>query len=221
MPIDFASDEYLAYLESFGMMKERDRVIQWRIKQAAKTNPNFASTEAGKALGGKAFVDAAKADEHSGLTDSSEEDDEPSPKRSCGPGFKSTGGKYKKCKPIKTPKAAATKAATAAKASKTSTAVPITPALIKRLNLKPGDKFWGIAGSQTMQESYVTFGGFYSNSVDHDKEEPCWGNITKKYRATFQEYDDIVIDGFSAYYSPDGYGTGSGCDLVYYIRMKK
>jgi len=100
--------------------------------------------------------------------------------------------------------------------------IPITPALIKKLNLKPGDKFWGIA-SQTMEQSYVTFGGFYNYEIDHDKEEPDCGDDTIKYRATFKEGDDIVIDGFRAYTYADieGYGMGSGCDLVYYIRKNK
>ena len=96
----------------------------------------------------------------------------------------------------------------------------LTPALIKKQGLKPGDTFWGITG-QLNNPSIVHFGGFYNMN---DKEpEPDYGDTNIRYRSKFKNLDDIVINGFKAYYCSNRikkYGTGSGCDPVYFISKK-
>lgn len=81
----------------------------------------------------------------------------------------------------------------------------------------PGDVFWGIA-SQDGKKSFVTFGGFW-NEKDN-VPAPDYGNTSIEYRSTYFRSDDIVIDGFRASecYNKKGFGLGSGCDKVYFIR---
>lgn len=96
----------------------------------------------------------------------------------------------------------------------------VTPELLKKHGLNPGDTFWGIVG-QDNRKKIIHFGGYYNKN--DKKPEPDYGNTTIKYRSKFKNLDDIVIDGFRAYdcssggYGMKKYGTGSGCDPVYFI----
>jgi hypothetical protein len=93
----------------------------------------------------------------------------------------------------------------------------LNPRLIKKIGLKPGDKFWGLQGQDKFKGAssikQITFGGFWNK--EEDIEEP-YGDKTIKYRSTHKKYDDIIVDGAGAYtYDDKIYGTGSGGDVVY------